>query len=686
MSQNELKLKIESALQQKSEPLDTLEKMIGAYAGTYPEDLELYSMKAQYFILRGDNEKAYLTIKEAIGKNPYNREINLMAREICEKTARYEEAIRYETALKLLGSFFSELPDYEKHEEMLLQKLTEQQEQACAAGDLEGLQQQSRRLARLELDIESFFGLYDIVYGGVQKLIGTYYENCNGKRTYNAIYNDVGIENYNYITEKNRETFDNWLMTKLECREVVETKCFSIPEDAEYLLPVLMKDRGEKYTFVLPDGREIVCRNKKADHFEYYRVPPATRVESEETLFVGNAIPMKADPEKKKLVLNIFLDGFSQKVIEEENFEEIMPLTAEFFSKGIRCTNAYTAAEWTLPSIASYTTGLSSVNHMLIHNKITNQLPQDVAILAEYFKEQGYQTAKIDGDWRSTQSYGYGRGMDRIIYQHQCVGMRAEQVIPDALDHIALMKDTNQFVWMCVGDLHDVADGCSLKASTQAAIPLEDRADEEIGITSVKQKFSKNKRSAYIRQMRHIDDCLGVLYRYIEENYRDEEILISLFGDHGQGYLVEEQEHFLAKGRSKVGLMFRSDFKPGTICEELLSTCDYLPIMCKLAGIPQKEEKIDGKLPVFFGGGEAERAYTITESIHPGDKYEAAVVSKEYTFFLTSEGKVGYDGRFKMGDYQGKLINCAGHEVYDEERKKYFAAEVLKHVGHLRIV
>ena len=86
-------------------------------------------------------------------------------------------------------------------------------------------------------------------------------------------------------------------------------------------------------------------------------------------------------------------------------------------------------------------TGLSPVEHMLIHNKLTHVLPKDTPVLAEYFKEQGYQTAKIDGNWRFTMTYGYGRGMDRVIYQHQQIGMKVEQVVADVLDHMELMPD-----------------------------------------------------------------------------------------------------------------------------------------------------------------------------------------------------------------------------------------------------
>ena len=42
-----------------------------------------------------------------------------------------------------------------------------------------------------------------------------------------------------------------------------------------------------------------------------------------------------------KLVLNLFIDGLSQKIIEEYSLQELMPNTFCFFSKGKIFNNCY---------------------------------------------------------------------------------------------------------------------------------------------------------------------------------------------------------------------------------------------------------------------------------------------------------------------------------------------------------
>lgn len=678
---NQLKRQISEAIR-KGEDAEELKCLIKEYETKYPMDLDLYAIKAWYEFTVGETESAYNIIQKALRKNPYYFAANRIARILCVESGRYAEAVKYDSILTMLKGAFSELPAVEAWKDALMELFEAQYHVFLAQGDESYAVKYWEGVEYLKRQSKVSFGLNDHAYGlgTLSHLIGKIYENAFGKK-FTAFYADNPLA---VLRPDEPELWDNWLTTKLECLDFLWTDRFSLSGEGEYLLPILSPKAKRTFKFTMPDNREITCSSKQSYRFEYYRLPPATLFTSETPLCLGNPIPIKQDPEKKKLVLNIFVDGISQKVIEEEDFAEIMPFTNAFFSKGVRCTNAYAASEWTLPSVATYVTGASTVNHMLIQKDITNTLPDDITVLAEYFKEQGYQTAKIDGDWRSNLSYGYGRGVDRIIYQHQSYGMRAEHVVADVLEHMELMKETNQFIWMCAGDLHDVADGYALKPSVNVSIPLENLAAEDAGETSVKQTYSENKRAAYIKQLKYIDRHLEIIYRYIEENYKDDEIVVSLFGDHGQGYLVGDEEHFLSAGRTKVGMMFRGGGYQGAECQEIISACDYLPIICKLAGIPLKDEKIDGILPAFFGG-KSEREYAITESIHPGDPYQVAIVSKEHVFYLIAEGQVQYDGRFELGKYQCKLMDKMGKECLEPEHIDYYFNILMQHIGSLLI-
>ena len=306
-------------------------------------------------------------------------------------------------------------------------------------------------------------------------------------------------------------------------------------------------------------------------------------------------------------------------------------------------------------SLATYESGLNTLNHMMFHNTIDGELPEDTPTLSEYIKRKGYYTSKFDGDWRCIYSYGFCRGIDQYVYQIQPMGARAEQEIINIIEHLETFKETDQYLWMTVGDLHDIADGFDLSSAVQKNLSLEDREYENNGITSVKQNYSYKKIQMYKETIHYL------VFSYLENNYQNNEMLISLFSDHGQRYLVPSGKHFLSKvpsgkhflskERTNVAFMFRGSNVKSIISDEIISTADYLPIMCKLADIDLDNIPIDGRLPKIFGG-EQERSYAITESIHPGDIYSAVANAKDYVIYFDNTEKTDDEGRFLLGDYK----------------------------------
>lgn len=666
-----------------SKELKKAEEIIDKYKAKYDGDIDIYPLEVKLLNEKGEKEKAYQIASKAIKKNPYNISLNVMMRDAAKSMGYLVEAMKYNFKTIALQTCFKD--EKKLFDEELEQLVVEQGDAIMEKGKPDEIVKYQQEVTYVMKHLSTCYGLNDEVFRG-DNLLGREYEDVYGDTKYLATYNAVGPDEIlrNVANKEQLDMIKGWAVSKIEGLDTCKTTEFMSNSEYESLVPVLSEERGGNYTFVLENGKEIPCRGLKENHFNYYRVPPKTKLVAEKEVRIGTPIVLKQDANKKKLVLNIFLDGLSQKVLREEGLQNIMPNAAKFFGKGVICENAYAGGEWTLPSLANYMTGLHTANHMMLHNELTYQLPEDVTVLAEYFKEQGYYTAKIDGEWRSTPSYGYGRGVDRIVYQHQGSGMRAKQVINDVMDHIELMKDTNQFVWMCIGDLHDIADGFDMIPNVQGSISVEDCEVEEVGSTSVKQKYSTKKRTKYIALLKYIDNALRVLFDYIEENYSDEEMVVSMFGDHGQGYLVEDNEPFLADGRTKVGMMFRSDYRKGEICKELISACDYKSIMCKLAGIPMKNEKIDGKLPKFFGG-ETERKYVLSESIHPGDPYAAALFFKEGMFFFQTESKAEYDGRSKLEPYQ-YVVTKNESDVMDEKECVQECIDIVKeHAAHIFI-
>lgn len=449
----------------------------------------------------------------------------------------------------------------------------------------------------------------------------------------------------------------------------------------EYLLPIASAEIDNMHTFQSPEEVHKVGQ-LYSQHFNYYRVKNGMQIKSDKQAYYGYPIPLEHKQGRRKLVLSFFADGLAQEVINGDDFEKLMPNTYKFFSKGTICTQAHSCSEWTYPSLATCVSGLDTLHHMMFHDKLDGELPKNSPTLIEYFKGKGYYTSKMDGEWRSIPSYGYARGLDQYVYQHQSMGARAEQEIMDVIEHLETFKETDQYLWMAVGDLHDVADGLDLSDAVQKNLTLEERELDELGVTSVKQNYSAKKTAMYKKTIQYFDMLFGFLYTYIENNYTDDEILISLFADHGQGYLILTGKPFLSKERTKVAFMFRGANVKQQVTDEIISTADYLPIMCRLADIQYDAASIDGKLPKAFGGLE-EREYTITESLHPKDRYYAVANARDYEIHFENSEKTDEEGRFLLGDYKvfGFYKDAENTPITDAELLKRYENIFLERIA-----
>ena len=454
-----------------------------------------------------------------------------------------------------------------------------------------------------------------------------------------------------------------------------------IESDTECFVPLIMNG----------PGRLCVQTEKKQAEIEYnsplqyinYRVPKGKLLISSEDreFLLGEMVPIIHDRKRKPLILNIFVDGLSQTVLEN-HMEMLMPNTYRFFREGMICTNAHTAGDWTFPSIASIVTGQTMANHKMLHSKLLRKIDAETPILFEYFKNAGYNTTKIGGNWRIAPNYGYARGMNRVHYQHMYEGFPIEKVVSEVEEQIHTMRETDQFIWMEIGELHLIADEYNA-APLQEQFVIWENDNTKGKINSVKQEYDETKRKYYLKQIEYVDRKLAGLYQYIENNFEENEIVITLFADHGQGYLVRPEEEFLCDERTKIAFMTKGGGVSGKT-EELISACDYTPIICKLAGIEYNYENTDASLPVVYGG-EKEREFTVTESIHVGDPYQILLNGRDFTFYLKGIEKVTSECRVPLDTYEVKLSDKNGNILHDKDKINDYTKWCLDHIGSCRI-
>ncbi len=656
--------------------------MLAEYEAACPEDADILSMKVMLHLLYENVPEALDYALQGVRRLPLNADMNYNLAYCYELAGCWLEAfISYQRAyyiyLYTKDARLSELDIKERSARVLdlYEDMTEQIE------DRDVKEEHKKRLDIALALGRNGFGLSESAFRSYEKIVGKYYYENLFDRRFVGVFKDQFLN-----THQEKDENMDVLHLKAEFLKAIEGQSlhFHAEEGQAYLLPIAADSENTVHSFT-GNGETHTVVQYFAKHFNYYLLCGDTDILSSQKSYYGNPILLRQEEGRKKLILSIFVDGLSQSILEGADFEKNMPNTYRFFKKGCICTRAYNTAEWTYPSIANYVTGLDTVHHMMFHNELDYFMPYDIPTLPEYLKREGYYTAKFCGNWRIIPSYGHARGYDRFVYQHQGVGFKVHEVVSDVLNHIEAFSSTNQYVWMSVGDLHDIADGHDLPVDVQGRLPLAEREYEDRGDTSAKQEYSENKTAAYLREAGHIDRWLNYLYEYIEKNYAEDEVIISLFSDHGQGYMVPAGKHFLSAQRSNVAFMFRGGAANGLGCRsEIISAGDYSSILCRLAGIEMSDVPIQGRLPQLFGGAK-EREYALTESIHPGDPYQAAVFSKEFVFFFYNAAPVSDDGRFVLADYKYWLEDLKGEQFRDESREARFLDIVLKHIAPILI-
>lgn len=659
-----MKSKLEQFLNEGK--LEEAKKTLEEYKEIQPGDSDILNYESMIAMMEGRNEDALVIAKKALKAMPYMADVHY----------------NYAYACELNGDNLSAIEHYCKARWMALNKVPYSF----------NVTEVKDHVAELSLD----FGDNNIVKGAKNELqteylmnreafawevpFSVFHTNYNSLATryfdykeLNPLFVAYARNNENAMGPESKRVYE----TKAEMQRVTKgVSEFTYSSDKDFYMSIA---RTDNLNIKVDDGNKtITIDHDILNQFVNYRFKKGSyKISSEGQFYVGSITPIEHDENRKKVVLNIFVDGLAETVLEKD-FENLMPNTYRFFKKGVICKDVHTTGDWTLPSITSALTGQTASNHKVVHPLILRNVDYDTPILFEYFKNAGYNTTKIGGNWRITPTYGFARGMDRVNYAHQYNNYPIESIISDVQEQLYEMRDTDQFIWMELGELHQVADGMNLGACV-SELDVMDNETLANSVNSVKQEYDPLRIEYFKKRMQFVDRKLENLYHYLETNYSDDEMIVSLFSDHGQGFLIRPEEEFLSDPRTKVALLVRGAGVSGET-DEPISFCDYSAIMCKAAGIDYDYSDTEAHLPVIFGGSD-EREFSITETLHVGDAYLIKLNARNYSFYLDTKGTVTDDVRVVMESYETHLYDKEGNEFKDDKLNERLTAFCLNHVA-----
>lgn len=576
---------------------------------------------ANVYVVKNDLDRAVKVIEHGILKHEFNADVNYNAGMIYFLCEDYQKALYHFIWFQILNEKEKDIVEPYKEE------------------------------IKESLGLNKYTEVADLVIWLSRGIYINFPGKSNDLNT-NIIGDFFAIQGKEYYVAhyvKNNESY--FLNTQLRSIpvEVVpgrRVKEFKITCKGRQILPIMPLSENQKIEFSYGEDYCNQQLDKLRYHYYTFEKEKDVSISSDSPFVVGHPISQNPFSEKPRLILNIFVDGLSQMFIEDEGLENIMPNTYSFFKKGTIFTNAYAAGEWTYVSLANYFTGNYTMNHRQFHPEFNSQVLKKLPIFPEIFEENGYFCAKIDGDWRSLPVQGYAKGMGRVLYHHGHFGSKTTDVISEALEHLYAFHEVNNFLWICLPDLHDIADESVEPISMQINTPIVNRTRSKTDEPTARKKFDTDKCIRYREGVKRIDMYLASLYHFINDHYCEDEYIVSLFSDHGQSFL-KETSNFLDVHRTHIPVMLRGKNIPEGISSELIQSMDLFPMILHCMGIDEYSIRCEGKVAKHLGG-KSERNYVFSESLFPNSPYRATFVDYECKVFLNHLGIARGTGVFRM--------------------------------------
>ncbi|HVG52451.1 MAG TPA: alkaline phosphatase family protein [Xanthobacteraceae bacterium] len=197
----------------------------------------------------------------------------------------------------------------------------------------------------------------------------------------------------------------------------------------------------------------------------------------------------------------------------------------------------------------------------------------------------------------------------------------------------------------------------------------------------------------YMGLIKQIDDQMGVLFRFLENNGYFENTMIVFTSDHGD-YLGDHwlgEKELFHEPSVKVPLIIydpsdASNATRGTTCDELVEAIDLAPTFFQVFGgdPAQQSHRMEGRslVPLLLGQKPANwRRYVMSEydySIQYGDAFDTAPADQRLFMVADKEWKyvhaIGYRPMlFDLKNDPQELRDLGGDPAYDDVCKRYHA-------------
>ena len=396
--------------------------------------------------------------------------------------------------------------------------------------------------------------------------------------------------------------------------------------------------------------------------FSFFRFSEsATLHASEDAPYaVGTPIRLGHSPQRRKLVLNLFVDGLSWAAARPYAATHL-PNVMRFFSRGVIFDQHFSTSEYTLPAHPAIETGYYPHHTQIFNEKAGYELPLHMTTISEQMKALGYYCAAPLACTNGI-SHGILRGFDRLIASGWT--LNSVNAVDSAIRHLKAFDEADLFLFLLANDVHPY-DALDFKFDTavETHMALSERIfNQKVPAAAVRLPSLYIHQEQYLERIRQVDRNLGQLFSYLETHFSEDEYLVNLYSDHGVSIFNNSTAavDVISENSTHAAWMMRGAGVPeGVVVHDLTSTVDIYPTLGHLCGFPVNDD-IDGRLPAIFGGTARDAAYSM--SMFPGQTYKLAVRNHGHVLRLETREVLDEDGTVDLTDARVGIYP-RGHEL-----------------------
>ena len=633
---------------------------LAAYRKVAPDSERADIFAARYLLAHNDPETAVLCGERAYAKRPVNLAVWKVLSTAYQAVGRNMDAL---TMCGYIQGMYPEeninltLPDNMQQE--ALTRFSLAANRTCYAPLVTG--RVSIKNNALDFNFDIFIGEeipIAMPTGGPYFWVGNYVDE--GFLSAMSTVFEPMRHDHNFFVNNRDVTFDIQKAT-----ELTGIVTITVPEGQSVAVPIAGTQFYQNFSIETTAATYPGYLGKWA--FSYVRLNETATLRSDEAPFaVGTPILLGHSPARKKLVLNLLVDGLCWPAARGI-FAEHMPRIAKFFSRGVIFDQHFSAAEHTQPSLTNIETGRYSHHTHVFNERDSHQMPFDIRTISEQMNDLGYYCSAPLVSGHSLY-YGTYRGYDRLIATYGF--LPAYEGTERTLRTLEAFPDTDHFIFYHTTDIHPLNIQTPIKFSTEVEVnvPLADRfVALDPTVPSVRTPRLPIYLEQFLVNMHHVDRSIGEILSYIEEHYTPDEYIVNLYSDHGCGLFdpsatQRESDMVGLYGTGAAWMMRGAGIPEGVTVHDLTSSVDVYPTLGHLSGFPVSSA-IDGRLPAVFGGTARDAVYSA--SIFAGQTFKLAVRTHEHTLRLTTREVVDEDGTVDFADAHAKIYP-RGHELAPE--------------------